>query len=82
MLGNFDPSVLFACDAIIGLSSLIVFGLLPNPVLPKDHVQAKLNARESFNELIQLFKDPRIIKMNCLFYNTAMASSFGNGPIV
>lgn len=82
ILGNFSASTLFLLDTLISLIPVIVFQMLPDPILPENYVEKKQNFKESFHGLLHMMKDARIHKMIGIFFNTAVASSVSQGLLI
>ena len=75
VLGNFKPSTLFVIDAIVSVIPVVVYGFLPDPILPENYQAKKLNFSESFASLIKMIQDTRVHRMTGLFFNSAVASA-------
>ena len=50
--------------------------------MPKNHIAKVENARESFQIMISLMKDERILKMYGLFNNSGCAAGIAQGMLV
>lgn len=74
--------MLFLCNIGINIVAILMFNLLPKPEKPKDFVEVKEDAKESFYYMLSMFKDERIIKMYGIFINSGCAAGIAQGMLI
>jgi hypothetical protein len=47
----------------MSLIAIVIYGLLPQPEMPDNYVESKVNAAESFRIMVRLFSDSRVKTM-------------------
>ena len=62
---------------VIAAISVIMFGFLPNPILPSDYTEEKEPFKNNIKGILGMFLDIRIIKLSGIFINSAFAASIG-----
>lgn len=82
ILGSFDASVLFLLCTGMSLLSIVVYGILPEPQMPGNYVESKVNASETFRIMIRLFSDLRVKSMYGLFAISACAAATAQSLLV
>jgi hypothetical protein len=56
ILGHFSAFTLFSLSSTISIFGIIMFGLLPKPVMPEGYVATQENPKENLNILLSLIK--------------------------
>lgn len=56
--------------------------MLPDPKLPEGSIEVKENARESFNTMLNLFREHKVKRMYGLFFNNAITCCLPQGILI